>query len=114
MDFAPQRVVVPGPGGFPPAVAEPGAIGEAGYSPLVELPDGTILNAPQIANASGQADKITELDVAGGSVTYPLTDGFARRDPVRYIVHRRLRSGRRDARELDLRARAQRRAVRRR
>src|SRR4051812_34706350 len=57
VDFTPDRVVVPGPTGFPPAAAPPGAGGEDGYSPLIDLPDGTILNAPQLANASGQADK---------------------------------------------------------
>jgi hypothetical protein len=85
VDFGPVRKVAPGPGGFPPAVAEPGAVGEPGYSPLIELPDGTILNAPQIANATGQADKITNLDTAGHSVTYLLTDGFARGEAVRYV-----------------------------
>ena len=85
VDFTPVRQVAPGPEGFPPALAEPGAVGEPGYSPLVELPDGTILNAPQIANASGQADKITDLDLAGGTVTYRETDGFARGEAVRYV-----------------------------
>lgn len=33
VDFAPERVVVPGPQGFPPAVAEAGAKGDADYSP---------------------------------------------------------------------------------
>jgi hypothetical protein len=76
---------VPGPTGFPPAVAEPGAVGEEGYSPLIELPDGTILNAPQIANDTGQADKVVSLDTAGGSVVYKETDGFARGKPVKYV-----------------------------
>ncbi len=35
VDFAPARVVTPGPGGFPPLAAAPGAVGQAGYSPLV-------------------------------------------------------------------------------
>ena len=47
VDFAPERVVVPGPGGFPPTAFQPGAVGEPGYSPLIQLPDGAILNAPQ-------------------------------------------------------------------
>jgi hypothetical protein len=85
VDFAPERRVVPGPTGFPPAVAEPGAVGEEGYSPLIELPDGTILNAPQIANDTGQADKVVSLDTAGGSAVYKETDGFARGKPVKYV-----------------------------
>ena len=49
VDFAPVRVVVPGPTGFPPTAAAPGAVGETGYSPLVQLPDGGILNASHVA-----------------------------------------------------------------
>ena len=45
VDFSPVRRVVPGPAGFPPLVAEPGARAEGGYSPLIRLPDGSILNA---------------------------------------------------------------------
>jgi hypothetical protein len=85
VNFAPDRVVVPGPTGFPPAAAAPGAVGEDGYSPLIELPGGTILNAPQLANATGQADKVVALDTAGGKVTYKETDGFARGKPVKYV-----------------------------
>jgi hypothetical protein len=85
VDFAPERRVVPGPAGFPPTVAEPGAVGEDGYSPLIELPDGSILNAPQIANDTGRADKVVSLDTANGSVVFKETDGFARGKPVRYV-----------------------------
>jgi hypothetical protein len=85
VDFTPSREVKAGPTGFPPAVANPGAIGEAGYSPLVELPDGTVLNAPQIANATGHADKAVAIDTVAGTVRYQLTDGFARGERVRYV-----------------------------
>lgn len=85
VDFTPTRVVVPGPLGFPPAQAQPGAIGEAGYSPIIKLPDGAVLNAPQLANASGRADKVTVLDTAALKVRYQLTDGFARGSAVSYI-----------------------------
>jgi hypothetical protein len=85
VDFGPARVIVPGPTGFPPAAAAPGAIGEAGYSPLVQLPDGTVLNAPQLANATGQADKVLLLNTAGGRVTYLETDGFSRNVAVKYV-----------------------------
>src|SRR5262249_37292783 len=83
--FSPVRDVVPGPAGFPPQIAEPGAVGESGYSPLIELPDGTILNAPQIANDSGQADKVVVLDTINGSVRYRETDGEQGGRPVRYV-----------------------------
>src|SRR6516165_4428141 len=47
VDFSPRRLLTPGPTGFPPASAQPGAVGEQGYSPLIQMPDGTVLNAPQ-------------------------------------------------------------------
>ncbi len=86
VDFRPERVLVPTPGsGFPPLEAQPGAIAEEGYSPLVQLSDGSILNAPHLANDTGQADKVVELDLQGQRVRYVLTDGFARKDAVVYI-----------------------------
>jgi hypothetical protein len=85
VDFSPQRTVVPGPTGFPPDLATPGAVGELGYSPLVELPDGTVLNAPQIANDTGRADKVVALDPAAGTVLYRETNGEARTHAVRYV-----------------------------
>jgi len=86
VDFGPERVIVPTPGsGFPPLEAQPGAIAEDGYSPLVRLSDGTILNAPHLANDTGRADKAVELDFQGRHVRYALTDGFARKDAVVYI-----------------------------
>src|SRR3954451_17141675 len=84
-DFGPDRLVTPGPTGFPPAAARPGAVGEPGYSPLIQLPDGSIVNAPQIANHSGRADKVVALDLPRGTVRYKETDGFARGNPVRYV-----------------------------
>ncbi len=83
VDFSPQRVVVPGPTGFPPTTAEPGAIGEAGYTPLIQLPDGTVLNAPQVANSTGQADKVVRI--TGDRVVYQETNGFYEHHPVHYV-----------------------------
>ena len=85
VDFSPVRRVASGPQGFPPIVAEPGAVGETGYSPLIQLPNGTIVNAPHIANASGQADKVSSIDTEKLRVTYLETDGFARGEAVKYI-----------------------------
>ena len=85
VDFRPVRGVVPSfPAGFPPSVAEPGAIGEFGYSPLIEMPNGTIRNAPHLANDTGQADKVVILDTAHGTVTYRETNGFQNGKAVRY------------------------------
>jgi hypothetical protein len=86
VDFSPDRQVVGDPvTGFPPAIAVPGARGRDGYSPLIALRDGTVLNAPQIANTSGRADKVVALDTAGGRVVYRETNGFQGGRPVRYV-----------------------------
>jgi hypothetical protein len=79
------RVVVPGPGGFPPADARPAAKGNDGYSPLIQLPDGTIENAPQVANSSGRAPKVTAIDFDKLTVTLEETPGFQGGNPVRYL-----------------------------
>jgi hypothetical protein len=85
VDFSFQRRVLAGPAGFPPSIAEPGAIGEIGYSPLIELPNGTILNAPHIANASGQARKVLGMDLGTYTVRLELTRGFQGGRGVRYL-----------------------------
>lgn len=85
VDFSPVRNVVAGPAGFPPQAAEPGAVGEPNYSPLIELPDGSILNAPHIANDTGQADKAISLDISKGTVRYRETHGFQGDRGVRYV-----------------------------
>jgi hypothetical protein len=85
VDFKPNRVLKGGPTGFPPAAAAPGAVGNSGYSPLVQLPDGAVLNAPQLVNASGRADKAVSVDLKAHTVRYTLTDGFARGNAVRYM-----------------------------
>lgn len=90
VDFTPVRTVVPNPGtGFPPQPGTaPGSVGETGYSPLVQLPDGTVLNAPQLARASQLAhlhDSVVNLDIDGREVTLDLVDGFARDKAVKYI-----------------------------
>jgi hypothetical protein len=94
VDFAAaQRLVVPGPQGFPPAAAQSSAVGEdfgcatggACYSPLIELPDGTIENAPQVANDSGRAPKVVSIDLASMTVTLEETPGFQGGRAVRYL-----------------------------
>lgn len=85
VDFTPERSVTPGPTGFPPADFHIGAEGEPGYSPFIELADGTILNAPIIANESGMADKVKRIDTAAGTVDFEETDGFSGGKPVKYV-----------------------------
>jgi hypothetical protein len=79
------RNVVPGPTGFPPLAAEPSAEGEARYSPLAELPDGTVENAPHVANDTGLHPKVVAIDFAAGTVTLRETAGFSGGKAVRYV-----------------------------
>lgn len=87
VNFSPSRVVIPTPGtGFPPqAGTQPGSEGEAGYSPLIQLPNNTVLNAPIIAADSGKHDKIIHIDTVLRRVTLQLTDGFSNGKAVKYL-----------------------------
>jgi hypothetical protein len=80
----PPFTLTPGPTGFPPAAASPPAVGDPGYSPLIQMPDGVVLNAPQIANNTGQANKVVSIDFANKTVTYKETDGFQGGKALRY------------------------------
>jgi hypothetical protein len=85
VNFAPTRVLTPSSTGFPPLVAQPGAVGEAGYSPLVRVVfrhKTVVLNAPQIANATGRADKI--VSIGSRRVSYRETDGCYDNESVHY------------------------------
>lgn len=72
VDFAPERVLLPGPvdAPFPPATAEPGSVGDAAYSPLVRVRNAGnhLYNAPVLAYGV-EADAI---DFCGGSPDYSL------------------------------------------
>ena len=83
--FDRQRTVVPGPTGFPPLAAVHGPEGEFGYSPLVELPDGRILNAPHVANDSGRHPKAVRIDFARQRVDMSESFGYANGRRVKYI-----------------------------
>jgi hypothetical protein len=85
VDFSPTRVVTPSATGFPPAAAQPGAVGEPGYSPLVQVVfrgRTVVLNAPQIANATGQGDKV--VSIGPRTVAYRETDGCYDTESVHY------------------------------
>jgi hypothetical protein len=85
VNFAPDRRVAPGPQGFPPSAAIPGSVADAFYSPLIQLPNGIIRNAPHVANASGLHDKVESIDFAAGTVTLRETHGFSGGKAVRYV-----------------------------
>jgi hypothetical protein len=85
VDFSPNHIVAPGPTGFPPAAAQPGSVGEPGYTPLIQLPNGVIRNAPQIANDTGDHDKVVSIDPINMRVTLRQTLGEANGKAVKYI-----------------------------
>src|SRR6516165_10844779 len=87
VDFSPAHVLIPSATGFPPAAAQPGAVGEPGYSPLVQVvfrDQTVVLDAPQIANATGQADKIVSIAGNHKTVSYRETDGCYDNESVHY------------------------------
>jgi hypothetical protein len=84
VSFGHKRVVVAGPNGFPPSQYSPPSFGDANYSPLIQLPDGTVENAPQVANSSGQAAKVVLLDTVHMKVEYRATMGFYESKEVHY------------------------------
>jgi hypothetical protein len=104
VDFRPVRKIVPGPAGheFPPVSAQPGAIGDKYYSPLVRVLNdgGTIYNASIVAfdvNAndiefpnghvdySKVHDQVVAIDPANMTVTLNVINGFSFGRPVWYI-----------------------------
>jgi hypothetical protein len=85
VNFAPKRVVVPSKTGFPPAKVAAGAVGDKNYSPLVTTDGTTVLDAPQVANSTGQSDTVTNLDVAHNQVTLKLLRGWFAGTPVLYV-----------------------------
>jgi len=105
VDFSPVHAITPGeaPNYFPPAAIQPGAVGDAAYSPLMKLTNagGYIYNAPMVAyNVTAEQlnafcegnpdksivhDKIVRICPQEGTVTLELTLGFSFARPVWYL-----------------------------
>jgi hypothetical protein len=108
VDFSPERVVVPGNADdaslppFPPLQADPGAIGDELYSPLVKIINAGdhVYNAPMIAYdvaaedisfCDGNVDhglvhdKVVRICPEDQTVTLSLTPGFSFARPVLYL-----------------------------
>ncbi len=64
VDFAPERVILPGEGEtpFPPTTAEPGSVGDDEYTPLVTITNagGHVYNAPILAFGA-EAEELQEF-----------------------------------------------------
>ena len=76
VNFGPDRDV---------AAGVPGSVGAPGYSPIVRLPSGAVIDAPQIANATGLHDKVVTISTATGRVTLRETEGRSRGNVVHYV-----------------------------
>jgi hypothetical protein len=104
VDFSPVRSLTAGPAGqeFPPTAFQPGAIGDANYSPLVQITNagGVIYNAPIVAfdvtadqinypagnvDYSKVHDQVVAIDPINRTVTLNLINGFSFGKPVWYI-----------------------------
>lgn len=104
VDFSPNRSITPGPSGaeFPPRTAQPGEVGDASYSPFVQVVNagGVIYNAPIVAfNVSADDinfptghvdyskvhDQVLAIDPVNMTVTLNLINGFSFGRPVWYI-----------------------------
>jgi len=94
VDFSPVRSIVPGPSGaeFPPVSAQPGAIGDANYSPYVQVTNagGVIYNAPIVAFG----DDASQIDFPNGGVDYSkVHDEVLAIDPINMTVTLNLING---------------------
>ncbi len=104
VNFAPDRILVPGPSSapFPPAMAQPGSVGDANYSPVVRVLNagGIFYNAPIVAygvdasqinfpnghvDYSKVHDQVLAIDPYNQTVTFQLVNGFSFGHPLWYI-----------------------------
>src|ERR1700729_788062 len=105
VDFSPEHKVVPGaaPNFFPPKAAQPGSVGDADYSPLVQFANAknALFNMPMVAfNVSPEElnkmcngnvdytrveDKVVKICPRDGTVTLNLTLGYTFGKPIFYL-----------------------------
>ena len=76
VNFSHKRVLVPSSQGFPPKRYAPGARGDSRYSPLIQLPGGTVLDAPQVANRTGLNGSVRAINYRARTVTLNLLGGW--------------------------------------
>src|SRR5512133_3585609 len=62
-DFRPTRIAEPGPGGFPLAKFQPGAVAGRGYTPFIRVAGSqTVYSAPIVATGDGPFDVVHHTD----------------------------------------------------
>jgi hypothetical protein len=103
-DFTPTRIAQPGPGGFPLAKFQPGAVAGHGYSPFIRIAGSpTVYSAPVVATGDGPfdvvhhsntGDRVLGIHIAGPSapaqyaeswVDLLFVKGFDAGRPIVYI-----------------------------
>jgi hypothetical protein len=103
-DFSPTRIAQPGPGGFPLAKFQPGAVAAAGYSPFIRIAGSqTVYSAPIVATGDGPfdvvhhtntGDRVLDVHIAGPAaqgqyaeswVDLLFVKGFDAGQPIVYI-----------------------------
>ena len=105
VDFAPEHAATPGeaPNFFPPTAFQPGSVGDADYSPLVEFDNAksAVFNMPMVAfDVSAEEldamcdgavdhakvhDKVTAICPRDGTVTLQMTLGYTFGKPIFYL-----------------------------
>jgi hypothetical protein len=76
VDFSANWFLNPGSSVIPPENYEPGSVAQAQYAPLIELPNGIVLNASQVANQTGVHDRVIKLDTLNHQVSLFSSQGF--------------------------------------
>ena len=64
-DFSPTRILQPGPDGFPPTNAQPGAVAGPGYTPFIRIAGSPVVySAPIVATGDGPFDVVHHTNTA--------------------------------------------------
>jgi hypothetical protein len=103
-DFSPTRIAQPGPGGFPLARFQPGAVAGKGYSPFIRIAGSrTVYSAPIVATGdhpsdvvhhADTGDRVLDIHIAGPSASGQFAEswvdllfvkGFDAGRPIVYI-----------------------------
>ncbi len=75
-DFSPDRILTPGPTGFPPLGAQPGGVGDDLYSPFIRLQGSDVVyNAPIVAVGDGPFDVTTHSNTSDRTLAIDTAPG---------------------------------------
>lgn len=97
VDFAPMRVLTPGPTGFPPLMAQPGSVAGPGYSDLLRVEGSNVVyNAPIIATGDGPfdvsvthtntLDRVMAIDIQAMTVDLQFIRAFSHGKEIFYFT----------------------------